>query len=66
MKKAMALALPFIGLPPMLLGAYGLYMGTILEPPGGAILAAIGGLGVIIGSGLCIAVCAALRHAGKD
>jgi len=65
MRTALAIVLPFIGVPPICLGTYGIYMGTVLEPPGGSILIGIGSLGVLIGLGLCLTVYAALRHGKK-
>jgi hypothetical protein len=65
MRTALAVVLPFIGVPPVLLGTYAIYMGTAVEPPGGPILIGIGSLGTLIGSGLCLTVYAALRHGKK-
>jgi hypothetical protein len=66
MRTALAIVPPFIGVPPVLLGTYAIYMGTVVEPHGGPIPIWIGSLGTLIGSGLCLTVYAALRHDKKQ
>jgi hypothetical protein len=65
MRKALAVVLPFISVPPMCLGTYGMFMGALPEPPGGPILIGLSCLGVLIGSGLCLTVYAASCHDQK-
>jgi len=60
MSTARAVVLPFIGVPP---GICGICMGAAVEPLGGRTPIGMGAVGVLIGSGLCLTVYAASRHA---
>jgi len=64
MRTALAVILPFIGVPPICLGMCGICMGAVVEPPGGRILIGMGSM--VIPSSVLACTSRYTQHCGMS